>query len=323
MKQTIQSIALRAGVSKGTVSRVINGHSTVKEETRRRVLAVMEEVGYTPDPTARELSLRSKYSLGLSMRETDRRLAPYFVLFREALARRLQELGIPLVPLEEDLRVRRLPSAVLILGAREGDPRLELLAERQTPAVLIGHHPRLPWVAPDDEHGAYLATAHLIRLGHRTVAHLGNVEDTQAFHDRHSGYRRALEEAGLRPDPSLLLHAEPTALGGYRSVRRALEGGKRFSALFAAGDEMAVGAIAALEDFGLRVPGDVSVAGFDGLPEIGVRLTTVEQDIPGIALAALELALACLEGTPPQGRYVPVRLRVGDTTAPLHSGETA
>ena len=319
MKLTIQHIAVRAGVSKGTVSRVLNARTTVAESTRVRVLAVMDELGYRPDPAARELSLRTKHTLGLSLARADRRLAPYFVLFRQALLRELQELGIPVEELDEDLASsKRLPSAMLVLSAEARDPRLEFLLEQGVPTVLVGHHQSLSCVAPADEDGAYQATRHLLELGHRDIALLSGLESRQGVMDRELGFARALNEYGLsKPSSATRLVGNFELLGGYRAVRRAWEGGQRFSALFCESDEMAVGAIAALEDLGIGVPQDVSIVGFDGMPELPYRLTTVAQDIPSIARGAVELLLEALQDLPARRIINPVSLVVGDTTAPF------
>ncbi len=313
MKLTIQHIAAHSGVSKGTVSRVINGHSTVAASTRVRVQAVMEELGYVPDPAARELSMRSHHSVGLSLAQGDRRLAPYFVLFQQALERRFQELGIQLVQLSDHLEeYKRLPSALLVLGAKENDPRVDFVMEKGLPSVLIGHHQALSWVAPDDENGGYLATKHLLELGHRQIAHLGGRVGQQGGQDRHMGFDRALREHAL--EGVISLEGNYTTLEGYRAVRRAWESGLRFSALFAESDEMAVGAIAALEDLGVVVPDQVSVIGFDGLPEQPYTLTTIAQDIPAIAQQTVELLLEALEGLPARHILTPVKLILGQTT---------
>ena len=314
MKLTIQHIAARAGVSKGTVSRVINARTTVAASTRVRVLAVMDELGYRPDPAARELSMRTQHTLGLSLARVERRLAPYFVLFRQALFRELQELGIPVEELDEDLTVyKRLPSAVLVMSAGATDPRLEFLLAEGVTTVLIGHHESLSCVAPADEDGAYQATRHLLELGHRQIALLSGSKALQGVVDRERGFARALGEYGLERAARLVGNFE--LLGGYRAVRRAWEGGTRFSALFCESDEMATGAIAALEDSGLRVPQDVSVVGFDGMPELPYRLTTVAQDIPAIARCAVELVLEALAGQTARRIISPVSLVLGDTSA--------
>lgn len=313
-RSTIDDIARAAGVSKGTVSRVINGHRTVAVRTRHHVQAVMDQFGYAPDPAARHLSWRKGQTLGLSFGRFDPLLSPYHVLFSRALEARTAPQGVQLVNLKHDLAsLRSLPSAVLVMHAQDGDERLALLAELGVPAVLIGHHPTSFWVAPDDIGGSRLATEQLTQAGHRSLAYLGG-GPSQVAQDRESGFLLAALPAGAR---TLILEADFTLLGGYRAVRRAWESGVRFSGLFAQSDESAVGAVAALEDLGLRVPRDVSVVGFDGLPELAlpIKLTTVSQDIARIAECALELMREAVEGLPVRGQRIPVQLKVGATVA--------
>lgn len=316
-RPTINDIAHAAGVSKGTVSRVLNGHSTVARRTRDLVEGVIRDLNYVPDPAARQLSWRTGQTLGLSTPAADPLLSPYQVLFRRALEAHTAPAGVQLLDLHGDLaRAARLPSAVLLMHIRPHDSRLDILAARGVPVVMIGHHAEYRWVAPDDRGGAELATRQLTMAGHRDLLFLGSGE-SQVARDREAGFLAAAHEVGAR---TATLPGGFTALDGYRVVRRAWEEGVRFSGLFAASDEQAVGAAAALQDLGLRVPCDVSVVGFDGLPELPlpVRLTTVAQDIARIAEVALHLVQEALAGQPVRGEYVPVRLQPGETVAPYH-----
>lgn len=322
-RPTIDDIARAAGVSKGTVSRVINGHATVAAMTRERVQEVMSRLGYAPDPAAQHLSWRTGHTLGLSIAVSDPLLSPYHVLFREALERYTAPLGVRPVHLRGDLaELQHLPSAVLVLHAVEDDPRLAFLRGRNVPAVLIGHQPGFWWVAPDDEGGAHLATTELLGAGHRRLAYLGR-GPSQVARDRERGFLQAAGAAGAEVT---VLEADFTVLSGYRALRRAWEEGARFSGCFAQSDESAAGAIAALEDLGLRVPQDVSVVGFDGLPELPLprQLTTVAQDIPRLVRTALDLMQEAMSGQPPRGEFVPVHLVPGATVSPVAlSGTTA
>lgn len=313
-RPTIDDIARASGVSKGTVSRVINGHPTVAAATRNRVQAVMEQLGYIPDPAARHLSWRKGQTLGLSLDRDDPMLSPYHVLFRRALEQHTGPQGVQLVDLRADLtQLTRLPSAVLVLHAVDGDSRLAYLQQQGVPAVLIGHQPGAFWVAPDDVRGAALAARTLTDAGHRRLAYLG-VGPSQVAQDRQRGFERAARQAGAEVVP---IPADFTVLGGYRAMRHAWEEGTRFSGFFAQSDESAVGAIAALEDLGVRVPEDVSAVGFDGLPELPLPypLTTVAQDIPRIAATALQLMQEAIAGQEPRGEFVPVTLLPGATVS--------
>ncbi|THF85570.1 LacI family transcriptional regulator [Deinococcus sp. KSM4-11] len=312
-RPTIHDIARLAGVSTGTVSRVINGHNTVAVRTRQQVEQVMRAMDYAPDPAARQLSWRTGHTVGLSTMAGDPLLSPYQVLFRRSLEARTSPAGVQLIDLHGDLPLGRLPSAVVLMHIKDGDARLTLLEERGVPLVMIGHHERHSWVAPDDRAGAALATRQLTEAGHRQLLFVGAGE-SQVARDREEGFLQAARAVNAAV---ATLPGGYTALDGYRTVRRAWEQGLRFTGCFAETDEQAVGVVAALEDLGLDVPGQVSVVGFDGLPELPlpVPLTTVSQDIDRIAEVALGLVQEALAGEPPRGEYVPVRLQPGQTVA--------
>lgn len=310
---------MAAGVSTGTVSRVLNDRPGVKRATRERVLATMRRLDYRPDLAARELSFGQTARIGLHVAAAERRfvLIPYFTLFLEHLIGELQNDGYRLkeLPSGPDGLPEGLVDGLVLLGAQEDDPRLSFLQSRGVPFVLIGHSEGVRWVAPDDYDGGRQAAEHLVRLRHQEVVHVGGFAGSQAFFDRYQGFRDVLEGAGLEVSRAQLLDGGFTSLGAYRALRAAYEKGLRFTAVFAATDEMALGVVAALEDLGLRVPADVSVVGFDDLPGIGDSLTTIRQDISHIASAAVSLLKEGLRGEPVRHETVPVRLVVRGTTA--------
>jgi LacI family transcriptional regulator len=313
---TIKDLARLANVSVGTVSRALNGRPDVSPETRARILTLAQELGFTPSPVARELVGLSR-TVGLLLAPGVRRYTPYFALLLEALSEALAKEGLRVREVATDPAGLPLEGALgyILLGAHDHDPRVDHLQKKGNPFVLIGAHPGVFAVAPDDVDGGYQATRHLLELGHEAVAHLTGHLHHQAGRERLMGYRRALEEKGVPFRPELVLDGNFDPLAAYRAVRRAWEGGLRFTALFAASDEMALGAKAALEDLGLRVPWDVSLVGYDDLPEVGQELTTVHQDIPTIAQEATLLLEKALAGETPVAKRVPVRLVVRGTTA--------
>lgn len=316
MKLTIGEIARQSGVSTGTVSRVINGKSTVAEPTRQKVLAVMKRLGYEPDPVARELSMRSKHTLGIWVGAGENRLSPYFSAMWRALLREMQVRATQVVELPLDIsHVRRRFDAVLMFHCADLETRLKALADRKVPAVLIGHHPGISCVAPDDPGGGRLAGERLLELGHRHLLHLTAGEDLQWARERAEGFLAAVGEGGHRGVEVSVLRGQGSVLGGYRMMREAWKEGHRPTGVFCATDELAVGALGALEDLGVKVPQEVSVLGFDGLTELHPGLASVAQDIPGIAHAAVSLALAAIEKHTVHQRIVPVSLVDGATLA--------
>lgn len=316
LKLTLDQLAMNLGLSKSTVSRALNGKGRMAEETRERIRDAARASGYQPDTTAQELRRRSGHSIGISL--TEGGSSPYFTLFWRALTQVAGERGTRFIDMRAPLdSYVRLPDAVIVHNTDHSAERLAELARRHVPAVMLGHQPDAAFVVPDDIGGGRAATEHLLGLGHRRIVYVGMVTLQQSDVDRRAGYRAAMAEAGLALDPAYELDGAFSVLGAYRAVRRAVEGGLQFSAVFCASDEMAVGAIGALEDLGLEVPRQVSVVGFDGLPDLPYELTTVVQNIEQIALEAIQLAEALISGGTPRAIVVPVALRIGATTALL------
>lgn len=314
MKITIGEIALQSGVSKGTVSRVINSKPAVAKSTRQNVLAVMKRLGYVPDPVARELSMRTQHTLGIWVGAGENRLSPYFNLIWRALLREIQVRATQFVELPMDISpVNRRIDAVLMFHCTEIDRRLASLAARRVPAVLIGHHPGISCVAPDDMGGGRMAAARLLELGHRRLLHLTLSDDLQWACERANGFMAELAESKILEIESAIVRGQGSVLGGYRLMRDAWRQGQRPTGVFCATDEMAVGALGALADLGVAVPGEVSVIGFDGLVELYPGLASVGQDIPAIAHEAVSLALAAIEKNTVRQKVVPVTLIDGAT----------
>lgn len=309
------------GVSKATVSRAISGKGRLSDETRRRIVAAADVAGYVPDPTARELSRRARYAIGISYDRHN--VGPYFALFWRALAQASSERGIRCLHLTEPFDTYpQLPDAVLVHNTRRLQDRVDELAGRGVPTVVLARRGNTAYVVPDDTGGACAATRHLLALGHRDIVYLGSVSDHQTELDRRAGYRQAIVDAGLALRPEYELEGRFTILGGYRAIRRAWEDGLAFTAAFCGNDEMAIGAIGALEDLGVDVPGKVSIIGFDGLDGMQAGLTTMAQDIDSIAAQAIDLAQALIGGAPQQGIVVPVSLLEGETTGACPSEGT-
>ena len=314
-RPTIGDVAQAAGVSTGTVSRVLNERPGVSPATKAAVLEVVSRLGYRPDSAARQLSGGRGNRIGFHVSQRSGRFSPFYMLFMEFLVAEFQRAGYRVedVPSRPDGLPAGLPDGLVLLGVHDDDLRIPYLESRGVPFVLEGHAPGRRWVRADDYGGARAATEHLLRLGHTDVVHVSGDPVGQAAFDRLRGYRDALQGAGLPALPPL--DGAFTVLGAYRAVRRFLETGTPFTAVFAASDEMAQGAIAALEDAGLRVPADVSVVGFDDLPEFGEGLTTVRQDVAQVAGTAAALLQEALSGLPVRHAVVPVQLVVRKTTS--------
>jgi LacI family transcriptional regulator len=316
-KVTIQRVAQEAGVSKGTVSRVLNARDGVNEDTRILVQGVMDRLGYVPDPGARNLARRGRHVIGLMLDDDLRRGGTYYGILRDALEDCFSSEGYYTRVFDTDSDEN--PDGIILLGVHLDDPRPATLEKRGVPFVMIGRslHNK-SWVDVDNHGGLRDAVRHLIALGHRRIAHITGAHTGQASVQRLEGYAAALEEASLVADSGLVWDGDFTALGGYRAVRRALAEGIEFSAIASASDEMAYGAIQALEDAGKRVPWDVSVTGFDDLPIASrINLTTARQPIQNIGKCAAELLLERMAGKAPRYQLVDTNLVVRGSSAAL------
>ncbi|MFW5827780.1 MAG: LacI family DNA-binding transcriptional regulator [Alkalispirochaeta sp.] len=315
-RPTIRDVARTADVSVGTVSRVLNQHPNVHDRTRRRVLETMRTMGYEPVFAAQELGRGTRPTIGLSTGLGTRRLVPFFQVFHERLTESAANDGFRFIeiPTGPDGMPEYLVDAMVLFGTHDDDARIQYLQQQDVPFAVIGHHPDCFSVASDDYDGGRIAAEHLLRLGHRTFWVLTGGLNGQASRDRLRGSADALSAAGITEVDREVLDADLTPLGGYRAVAAALASQSAPSAIIAATDELAIGAWAALEDHGVGVPGDVSIVGFDDLPEIGERLSTVHQSFDTLADTTIRLLRRAMNAEPPQQVLLPVRLVTRETT---------
>lgn len=304
---TIRDVAARAGVSHQTVSRVINGAKRVSPETRKKVEQVIAELGYHPNALAREMSLGRSHTFAcLSPNITDYTLASIIEGATNAAYRHGYYLMSASAPdkatfanLVDELVASRRTEGMLVINPY-ADGRYNHIPTN-VPVVFVGARPRvsnISSVALDDQNAGQIATQHLLDLGHHRIALLTGPLVEDCSQDRQIGYESALQAAGLSLDPSLILEGDWSATSGYEAVHRWLENGVSFTALFAQNDRMAVGAIRALQESGLRVPQDVSVIGFDDMPLASYfipPLTTMRQNTLTIGIEAAQLLIQEVE----------------------------
>jgi DNA-binding LacI/PurR family transcriptional regulator len=302
-------VARMAGVSHQTVSRVLHDHPNVRPATRDRVLAAVRDLGYRPNAAARTLATRRTRTLGVISFNTTL-YGPACMLYGIEQAARQHEYFVTVAAVGtldrrsvldavDRLRNQGVEGIVVIapqtaaVGALANVPPDVPLV-----AVGCGTHTALASVAVDNEAGAELATSYLLDLGHRTVHHLVGPRSWLDAQEREAGWRSALEKRGA-PVAEPLVGADWTARAGYEFGQR-IAADLDVTAVFCANDHMALGLLRALQQAGHRVPEDISVVGFDDMPEteyFGPSLTTVRQDFDELGRRALR-ALIEIIGDP-------------------------
>ena len=303
---TIKDVAKHAGVSTGTVSMVMNNNPAVKLETRMRVLQAVEELHYTPNQYARSLvtqrrnvvgvvrtvvtSKKDAYRGGYHFDELpDTYLADMLdSIVAEVTRMRYSMLFDVLAWGEEDvLQDAELPAmaqdgrvdGLIWVSGLMSDAHKQLLVRSHLPVVTVGSRfDCFDWVDTDPEMGIYMMTKYVISCGHRKIAFINGLNNTQTAGHKNVGFLRAMEEAGLEVDDRLMDHAGYSGIGGYNAMKRIWERSREATAVVTALDILAVGVVHFLRDQGLSVPDDVSVTGYeDGLltEHMIPRLTSV------------------------------------------------
>jgi LacI family transcriptional regulator len=309
---TISDVANNAGVSATTVSRVLNGGYPVAKPTRLQVEKVVRDLGYIRNMHAQALRGTSTGVVGVIIHDI---ADPYFSEIAagiQEVAAANQRLVVVCNSLREPaselryvqmLRGQRVDAIILTGGAIEDAAYLRAL--RQDAAALKQQGARMVicgryssvnthTVLADNRRGGELITQHLIEWGHRRIVEIMGPANFSTTEERSTGHRQALAEAGFEADPSLATYGGFTRDGGYAAAREMLASGADFTAIYAANDQMAVGALAALREAGLRVPEDVSLVGFDDIPTIRdviPGLTTIRVAMREMGRCAMEIAI--------------------------------
>jgi DNA-binding LacI/PurR family transcriptional regulator len=308
----MEDVASLAGVSHQTVSRVLNDFPRIRPATRDRVLAAIEELGYRRNTAARTLVTRQSGTIGVITADMSHFGPASILLGLESASRtagyNLSLAGVPDISAASlraavDQVLDQAVEAVVVIVAHQAALTLAKSLRIAVPLVLVeGDLSATPLTAGVDQvAGARLATDHLLDLGHESVLHLPGPSDWLEAAARREGWRTALEGRGV-PVPLLMAEGDWSSRSGYESGRAMLHdpgGSSKPTAVFAANDQMALGLLRALHEGGLRVPEDVSVVGFDDLPESGYYtppLTTVRQDFRELGQRTMALVLRVLAG---------------------------
>lgn len=336
MKRPTQTdVARLAGVSRATVSYVLNdrtdGRIPITEQTRKKVLRAADELGYAPSALARSLRSGESKMIGFLVPAVHN---PHYWDILAGAEDEITEQGYHLVLVTSNLDPKREQRCLQSLFQQRLDgvilmptyldkfvEEMETLSERNSPAVLIGSFEGADWVYPDIEGGAIAMMDHLIGLGHERIAFINGVARRRLSQAREDVYLRKLRDAGLSPDPDLLRRCGHLIKDGYREAQVLLDLDDPPAVIWSVNDLLAIGALRAIHERGLRVPDDVALAGFDDIDlaqQLYPPLTTVHQPAMEMGRRAAEFLFERME-TPdadPLQELIPMHLVVRQSTVP-------
>jgi len=326
---TILDVALKARVSIATVSRVVNNSShKVNPTTRKNVLKVIRELDYRPNALAKGLLMKKTMTIGIIIPDISN---PYYAEIVRGIQDMADQFGYAIILLNTDRNQDRIIKHIYFLreksadgiifsgGTIHGEKVLSSLKELRERVVVIGRHRvDFPAVVIDNIGGAVRATQHLIELNHKRIGFIGGPNKSTSSRDRLSGYKNTLIQNGCPIDRNLIKKGDLTPRSGYLLAKELVQK-ERLTAIFAANDQMAFGAIRAAKELGLRVPIDLSVMGFDNIPfssYFDPSLTTVEIPMYPIGTAAMEMLVNLIsEKNAEKLRWFDTKLLIRDSTS--------
>jgi LacI family transcriptional regulator len=310
MPLTLEDIARLSGVSRSTVSRVINADINVKNETRNKVQQVLNNYSFQPNLAARGLATGRTNVIGVVIPAsvgvifTD----PYFPQLLQGVSAvcNTRDYSVMLWLAEPDYEQRMitrilhngLVDGVIVVSIPMNDSIIQSLIESKMPFILIGRHPteKVNFLDVDNMQAGRKATMHLVRLGYKRIATITGLQNQVAGYDRYQGYLKALQDSYHQVRPELVAEGDFTEEGGYNAMNRLLK--YKPDAVFVASDMMAYGAMRALREANLRIPEDVAVVGFDDNPASSKTippLTTVRQPISQMGSKAADFLINIIE----------------------------
>lgn len=327
----LEEVAKLSGVSRSTVSRVINNDPNVREETREHVQEVIKRVNYHPNTTAQSLVAGRTKMLGLviPMAIPTMFSDPYFLVLAQGITMTCNQRDHSVMLwLSEQAYERRtidkivhgsMVDGVIVASTLMHDSLLQALVDNNFPFVLVGRAPwddRISYVDVDNRGGAREAVNHLLHLGRQYIATVTGPQNMIAGADRFQGYEEALRDRGIRLNDDLIADGGFTEVGGYEAMRRLIP--YQPDAVFVASDTMALGVLRALREANLQVPNDVALVSFDDMPfasQTDVPLTTVRQPITRTGSVAAETLIDMIghPATNPRRIVLPAELVIRDS----------
>jgi LacI family transcriptional regulator len=318
---TLDDIAQMAGVSRASVSRVINNHSNVSDAMRQHVQKIINETNFQPNLAARSLVSRQTKLLGLVIPRSIHGFFsdPYFPRLVEGISQACNTYGYTLslfIFHTEDEERKIFPSVtqggfwdgIIVQATGLGDELSPKITDWKIPYIFVGRpliEPGVSFVDVDNVSGANNAVSHLIQLGHRKIATVTGALDTSVGRDRLEGYRQAITNRGLKIDDHLIAEGDFTETGAFYVAKQMLK--YQPDAIFAASDTMAVGVLRAIKSAGLNVPEDIALVGYDDLPPATLadpQLTTIRQPIRRFGYKAVETLLDIIQNGPQPHRRI-------------------
>jgi DNA-binding LacI/PurR family transcriptional regulator len=332
---TIKDVAGRAGVSTATVSRVLSGITGVREPLKSQVIDAARMLGYRPNRAARDLRARSSRTIGVLIPDIEN---PFFTSVIRGIEETLQATGysLQLANYNEDpdretthLETFRAEGVggLIFAASRTPSPLYQLLSDSGMTMVAVSRAPgrlRVDQVTTANRDGAYTATTHLISRGHRRVAFINGPAELNTARDRQEGYEAALRDSGLPVEERLIVHCDFRQRAGYEAMNRILESGSKPTAVFAASNLLTLGALQAIHEHALDIPGQIAIVGFDDMSwamSLRPPLTTVAQPAIEVGQTAAQLLLDRLR-KPDQPRkqiVLETHLMVRASCGPVHA----
>ncbi len=306
---TIKDIAKKAGVSISTVSYALNGSQKISPETKEKIWKIAKELGYYPNTHARSLKGKNKHLLALVVHEIK---GPYY----EELVRGIQDVavlfGYNLVifceldqeePASVSFLANRFVDGAILLSSRLKDEDIEFISKKKLPLVVLDRTLKLPNVASvvvNNKKGGREIAKHFVELGHKRIGFMHGALDSHDNSERYKGFISELEKYGLTVSKNDTLFGNFTEEGGYNAMKEYLKKNKKTAtAFFCANDEMAIGTIKAIQDSGLNVPEDISIAGFDDIPlsvYVSPKLTTIKRPVYQLGSFSAHQLLSMISG---------------------------
>ncbi|CUU05228.1 transcriptional regulator, LacI family [Candidatus Kryptobacter tengchongensis] len=331
-KVTIKDVAKKAGLSISTVSLVINNKGKVGEETRKKVLQAIEELGYYPTRSARNLASRKTGNLGFILTEEHfSRSEPFYtkIFLGTEFESRTHNYYILLTTIPSQFSKNSIPRFLLennvdgvIFAGKVNQKYVKYVEEMGIPYILVDYDlpgRKVPAVMIDNVRGGEIATEHLLNLGYKKIAFIGGDIQHPSIKGRFEGYKRALEKAGIICEEKLYITDEPDTrlINGFKACEKLFNSIKP-DAIFAANDAMAIGCIKFLKIKGIKIPDDIAIVGFDDIEaciHIEPRLTTIRVEKEELGIIAVKRIVEMIEN-PDYGInrvYVPVKLVIRDS----------